>query len=38
VRRIDGLALPEDAVAIAERRLRPLVERMQGDHTIGEVK
>jgi hypothetical protein len=38
VRRIDGLALPADAVDIAERRLRPLVERMQGDHTIGEVK
>jgi hypothetical protein len=38
VRRLDGLAVPDDAVVLAERRLRPLVERMQGDHTIGEVK
>jgi exonuclease V gamma subunit len=33
--RIDGLGLPDDAVAIAERRLRPLAERMSGDCTIG---
>jgi len=32
IERADGLALPDDAVAIAQRRLRPLVERMQGDH------
>jgi exodeoxyribonuclease V gamma subunit len=38
VKRLDGLAIPDDAVAIAERRLRPLVERMDGDHTIGDVK
>jgi exodeoxyribonuclease V gamma subunit len=28
----DGLEVPGDAVAIAKRRLLPLVERMQGDH------
>ena len=28
----DGLDLPGDAAAIARRRLRPLVERMHGDH------
>jgi exodeoxyribonuclease V gamma subunit len=38
VRRLDGLDLPADAADIAERRLRPLVERMSGDSTIGEVK
>jgi hypothetical protein len=38
VKRIDGLALPDDAREIAERRLRPLIERMRGDHTIGEAK
>ena len=30
--RADGLELPGDAVAMARRRLRPLVERMRGDH------
>jgi len=38
IQRLDGLALPDDAVVIAERRLRPLIERMTGDHSIGEVK
>lgn len=38
VQRVDGLALPVDPVALAERRLRPLIERMTGDHSIGEVK
>jgi len=38
VQRIDGLALPDDAIAMAERRLRPLAERMHGDCTIGVVK
>jgi hypothetical protein len=28
----DGLELPADPVAIARRRLLPLVERMHGDH------
>ena len=32
IERADGLAMPSDAVAIAQRRLRPLVERMRGDH------
>ena len=32
VERRDGLAMPTDAMAIAQRRLRPLVERMHGDH------
>jgi exodeoxyribonuclease V gamma subunit len=32
VERRDGLAPPRDAIAIAQRRLRPLVERMRGDH------
>ncbi|MCW5807838.1 MAG: exodeoxyribonuclease V subunit gamma [Deltaproteobacteria bacterium] len=32
IERRDGLDLPADARAIAYRRLRPLVERMQGDH------
>ncbi|MEO7729964.1 MAG: hypothetical protein ABIY55_03260, partial [Kofleriaceae bacterium] len=32
IERGDGLDPPADAVAIARRRLRPLVERMQGDH------
>jgi hypothetical protein len=38
VRRLDGLDLPADAADIAERRLRPLAERLSGDSTIGEVK
>jgi hypothetical protein len=38
VTRLDGLDVPGDAAEIAERRLRPLVDRMTGDHTIGEVK
>jgi exodeoxyribonuclease V gamma subunit len=33
--RLDGLAPPDDAAAIAERRLGPLVERMRGDHKLG---
>ena len=37
VTRLDGLDLPDDAVEIAERRLRPLVERMTGDHSIGDA-
>lgn len=36
--RIDGLAVPHDAIEIAERRLRPLAERMSGDCTIGVVR
>jgi hypothetical protein len=32
VERRDGLVRPTDAIAIAQRRLRPLVERMHGDH------
>ena len=32
IERGDGLDPPADAAAIARRRLRPLVERMQGDH------
>ena len=32
IERKDGLALPAEAVAMAQRRLRPLVERMHGDH------
>jgi exodeoxyribonuclease V gamma subunit len=32
IERRDGLALPPEIAAIAERRLRPLVERMRGDH------
>jgi hypothetical protein len=32
IERRDGLEPPEDAAAIAHRRLRPLVERMLGDH------
>ena len=32
IERKDGLALPADACAMAQRRLRPLVERMRGDH------
>jgi exodeoxyribonuclease V gamma subunit len=35
VRRIDGLAIAEDAAAIAERRLGPLAERWSGDCSIG---
>ncbi|HEY5944505.1 MAG TPA: hypothetical protein VIV40_03400, partial [Kofleriaceae bacterium] len=35
IKRIDGLAAPPDPGAIAERRLGPLVERMQGDHSLG---
>ena len=38
IQRLDGLALPDDAIAIAERRLRPVVQRMSGDHSIGEAK
>jgi hypothetical protein len=32
IERRDGLEAPEDAAAIAHRRLQPLVERMLGDH------
>ncbi|HWO18887.1 MAG TPA: exodeoxyribonuclease V subunit gamma [Kofleriaceae bacterium] len=32
IERADGLEAPEDAAAIAHRRLGPLVERMLGDH------
>ncbi len=32
IERRDGLGLPADIAAIADRRLRPLVERMHGDH------
>jgi hypothetical protein len=32
IERRDGLEPPADAAAIAQRRLRPLVERMVGDH------
>jgi len=32
IERRDGLQPPPDAIDIARRRLRPLVERMQGDH------
>jgi exodeoxyribonuclease V gamma subunit len=32
IERKDGLALPADASAMAQRRLRPLVDRMRGDH------
>ncbi len=32
IERRDGLAAPDDIAAIADRRLRPLVERMHGDH------
>ncbi|MGN6104952.1 MAG: exodeoxyribonuclease V subunit gamma, partial [Kofleriaceae bacterium] len=32
IERRDGLYLPEDAQALAQRRLRPLIERMTGDH------
>ena len=35
IQRLDGLAPPPDARAIAERRLAPLVERMDGDHSLG---
>ncbi|HSN26304.1 MAG TPA: hypothetical protein VLT45_08465, partial [Kofleriaceae bacterium] len=35
VHRIDGLGVPDDAGDIAERRLRPLVEHMSGDCSIG---
>jgi hypothetical protein len=35
IARPDGLALPADIVAIANRRLAPLSLRMHGDHTIG---
>jgi hypothetical protein len=38
VQRLDGLALAPDAIEIAERRLRPLANRMTGEHSIGEVK
>ncbi|MGE5186576.1 MAG: hypothetical protein ACM31C_31185, partial [Acidobacteriota bacterium] len=33
--RSDGLDVPDDAAAIARRRLAPLVERMTGDHSLG---
>jgi hypothetical protein len=32
--RRDGLALPSDALAIAQRRLRPLAARMKGEHRL----
>ncbi len=32
IQRRDGLEWPADATAIAQRRLRPLVERMRGEH------
>ncbi|MEO8706720.1 MAG: exodeoxyribonuclease V subunit gamma [Kofleriaceae bacterium] len=32
ITRKDGLVMPADVVAMAHRRLRPLVERMRGDH------
>jgi exodeoxyribonuclease V gamma subunit len=32
IARPDGLAIPKDALAIAQRRLRPLVVRMTGEH------
>ena len=35
ITRLDGLAPPSDPRAIAERRLRPLVARMTGDHGFG---
>ena len=35
IKRLDGLAPPADARAIAERRLAPLVERMTGNHSLG---
>jgi exodeoxyribonuclease V gamma subunit len=35
ITRLDGLAPPPDAAAIAERRLGPLVARMRGDHSLG---
>ncbi len=34
IQRRDGLGFPDDAPAIATRRLRPLVERMDGDHSF----
>jgi exodeoxyribonuclease V gamma subunit len=38
IQRLDGLALAPDAIEIAERRLRPLIDRMTGDHSIGEAR
>ncbi len=38
IERKDGLAVPPDAIAIAKRRLGPLVERMSGDHGFVEPK
>ena len=38
VQRLDGIDIPDDAIAMAERRVRPLAARMHGDCTIGEVK
>jgi exodeoxyribonuclease V gamma subunit len=35
INRIDGLAAPPNPADIAERRLGPLVERMEGDHSLG---
>ncbi|HTR52609.1 MAG TPA: exodeoxyribonuclease V subunit gamma [Kofleriaceae bacterium] len=35
IERSDGLAPPDDATAIAERRLAPLVTRMRGEHGFG---
>jgi exodeoxyribonuclease V gamma subunit len=33
--RADGLAVPDDAAAIAARRFAPLADRMRGDHGFG---
>jgi hypothetical protein len=38
IERKDGLSVPADAIAIAKRRLGPLVERMTGDHGFVEPK
>jgi exodeoxyribonuclease V gamma subunit len=38
IERRDGLEPPEDAAEIAQRRLRPLVERMSGDHGFEDAR
>jgi exodeoxyribonuclease V gamma subunit len=35
IERMDGLAEPADAAAIAKRRLAPIVARMHGEHSLG---
>jgi hypothetical protein len=35
IKRVDGLAAPDEPGEIADRRLGPLVERMHGDHSLG---